>query len=220
MAWQGPFGLREQTSVSSSARPVSEAIRSCQHILAHDFPRILRHFADRRGLRSALKVAREYAGQRMKNACDQRTTSGITWVIEDHLRPSGHIMPDHAGDRGAVLLVLAPHDHLHINHVRACAPGPRVLSRIHRRLSKGWQSRSAGGLSACGRARQRAYRGTSRITGITRSVFCSYCAKRGAAVVICCQASSRSGPWSCLAVTGIVRPSTSIWTSSGCAAML
>jgi hypothetical protein len=58
------------------------------------------------------------------------------------------------------------------------------------------------------------------MTGRTRSVFCSYCAKRGAAVVICCQASSRSGPWSCSAVTGIVRPSTSIWTSSGCAAML
>jgi hypothetical protein len=43
------------------------------------------------------------------------------WVIEDHLRPSGHIMPDHAGDQGAAHLVLAPHDHLHINHVRAWA---------------------------------------------------------------------------------------------------
>src|SRR5712692_8526155 len=40
------------------------------------------------------------------------------WVIEDHLRPSGHIMPDHAGDRGAVPLVLEPHDHLHINQNR------------------------------------------------------------------------------------------------------
>jgi hypothetical protein len=38
------------------------------------------------------------------------------WVTFGHLRPSGHIMPDHAGDRGAVLLVLAPHDHLHIKH--------------------------------------------------------------------------------------------------------
>jgi hypothetical protein len=36
----------------------------------------------------------------------------------DHLRPSGHIMPDHAGDRGAVFLVLAPHDHLHISQSR------------------------------------------------------------------------------------------------------
>jgi len=27
------------------------------------------------------------------------------WVIFDHLRPSGHIMPDHADDRGAVLLI-------------------------------------------------------------------------------------------------------------------
>jgi hypothetical protein len=33
------------------------------------------------------------------------------WVTFGHLRPSGHIMPDHAGDRGAVFLVLAPHDH-------------------------------------------------------------------------------------------------------------
>jgi hypothetical protein len=41
------------------------------------------------------------------------------WVIEDHLRPSGHIMPDHAGDRGEVILVLAPHDHLHINQKRS-----------------------------------------------------------------------------------------------------
>jgi hypothetical protein len=40
------------------------------------------------------------------------------WVIFDHLRPSGHIMPDHAGDRGTALLVLAPHDHLHIKQSR------------------------------------------------------------------------------------------------------
>jgi len=43
------------------------------------------------------------------------------WVIFDHLRPSGHIMPDHAGDRGAVLLILAPHDHLHIKQIRTSA---------------------------------------------------------------------------------------------------
>ena len=34
------------------------------------------------------------------------------WVTFGHLRPAGHIMPDRAGDRGAVFLVLAPHDHL------------------------------------------------------------------------------------------------------------
>src|SRR5258705_10317831 len=28
-------------------------------------------------------------------------------------------MPDHAGDRGVELLVLEPHDHLHINQIRA-----------------------------------------------------------------------------------------------------
>jgi hypothetical protein len=28
------------------------------------------------------------------------------WVIFDHLRPSGHIMPDHVGDRGAARLDL------------------------------------------------------------------------------------------------------------------
>ncbi len=47
------------------------------------------------------------------------TERGIMRVTSGHLRPSGHIMPDHAGDRGAVLLVLAPHDHLHIKHDRA-----------------------------------------------------------------------------------------------------
>jgi hypothetical protein len=31
-----------------------------------------------------------------------RPVCGIMWVIFDHLRPPGHIMPDHAGDRGAV----------------------------------------------------------------------------------------------------------------------
>jgi hypothetical protein len=36
---------------------------------------------------------------------------GIMWVTFGHLRSSGHIMPDHAGNRGAVFLVLAPHDH-------------------------------------------------------------------------------------------------------------
>jgi catechol 2,3-dioxygenase-like lactoylglutathione lyase family enzyme len=43
---------------------------------------------------------------------------GIMWVTFGHLRPLGHIMPNHAGDRGAVFLVLVPHDHLHIKHER------------------------------------------------------------------------------------------------------
>jgi hypothetical protein len=33
------------------------------------------------------------------------TLSGIMWVTFGHLRTSGHIMPDHAGDRGAAFLV-------------------------------------------------------------------------------------------------------------------
>jgi hypothetical protein len=41
----------------------------------------------------------------------KHTTFGIMWVTFGHLRPSGHIVPDHAGDRGAVFLLLAPHDH-------------------------------------------------------------------------------------------------------------
>jgi hypothetical protein len=49
--------------------------------------------------------------------------STIMWVIFDHLRPSGHIMPDRVGDRGAVRQILEPHDHLHINHERASAFG-------------------------------------------------------------------------------------------------
>ena len=40
------------------------------------------------------------------------------WVFEGHRALRAHIMPDHGGDRGAVLLVLAPHDHLHINQIR------------------------------------------------------------------------------------------------------
>jgi hypothetical protein len=56
-----------------------------------------------------------------------RPLIGIMWVIEDHLRPSGHIMPDHADDRGTVLLILAPHGHLHINQIRAFSRGPAEL---------------------------------------------------------------------------------------------
>ena len=50
------------------------------------------------------RTAHEHAGMR-------RPLFGIMWVTFGHLRPSGHIMPDHADDRGAVFLTLAPHDH-------------------------------------------------------------------------------------------------------------
>jgi hypothetical protein len=36
-----------------------------------------------------------------RSASQRRPDRGIMWVIFDHLRPSGHIMPDHVGDRGA-----------------------------------------------------------------------------------------------------------------------
>src|SRR5205823_11849257 len=59
-----------------------------------------------------------------------------------HLRPSGRVMLDHAGDRGAVLLALEPYDHLHINYVsaltfalrrdRTCRRGRRVGVLLHR----------------------------------------------------------------------------------------
>src|SRR5690242_8841088 len=52
------------------------------------------------------------------------------WVIFDHLRPSGHIMPDHAGDRGAAWMVLAPHDHLHIKQMRTSGEEPWVLAAL------------------------------------------------------------------------------------------
>jgi hypothetical protein len=42
---------------------------------------------------------------------------GLMWMTFGHLRPSGHIMPDHARDRGAVPVVLAPHGHRRIKHV-------------------------------------------------------------------------------------------------------
>jgi hypothetical protein len=59
------------------------------------------------------------------------------WVIEDHLRPSGHIMPDHAGDRGAELLVLAPHDHLHINPCEGALGAPNGLICVPKGRSPG-----------------------------------------------------------------------------------
>jgi hypothetical protein len=62
----------------------------------------------------------------------ERAVIGIMWVIEDHLRPSGHIMPDHAGDRGAELLVLAPHDLLHINQIRSTSGRQMFLHRSGR----------------------------------------------------------------------------------------
>jgi hypothetical protein len=63
-------------------------------------------------------------------------------------------------------------------------------------------------------------RGVRRMIGSSRSVFCWYFANRGAAAVICRHDSSRSVPWSCSATTGTLRPGVSIWTWSGCAAML
>jgi len=63
---------------------------------------------------------------RLNTPMSQRPTRGIMWVTFGHLRPSGHIMPDHAGDRGAVLLDLAPHDHLHIKQKRIFVPSAAV----------------------------------------------------------------------------------------------
>jgi hypothetical protein len=66
-----------------------------------------------------------------RHALKQRPLFGIMWVIFDHLRPSGHIMPDHAGDRGAACMVLAPHDHLYIMQSRTSCRrcGPRRSPR-------------------------------------------------------------------------------------------
>ncbi len=58
------------------------------------------------------------------------------------------------------------------------------------------------------------------MTGISRSVFTWYWAKRGAAEVICRHDSSRSGPCSSSAVTAVVRPAVSMRTLSGWAAKL
>jgi excinuclease UvrABC ATPase subunit len=63
-------------------------------------------------------------------------------------------------------------------------------------------------------------RGVRRMIGSSRSVFRWYFAKRGAAAVIRRHASSRSVPWSCSATTATLRSAVSIWTVSGCAAML
>jgi hypothetical protein len=41
----------------------------------------------------------------------ERRDRGIMWITFGHLRPSSHIMPDHVRGRGAVFLVLAPHEH-------------------------------------------------------------------------------------------------------------
>jgi hypothetical protein len=67
----------------------------------------------------------------------QRTSHGIMWVTFGHLCPSGHIMPDHGCDRGAALLVLAPHDHLHIKQKRTMVRCPRrvVSTRSRRRVA-------------------------------------------------------------------------------------
>jgi hypothetical protein len=51
----------------------------------------------------AIELSMEYAKLRMNMRLGNIRYSCIMWVIFDHLRPPGHIMPDHAGDRGAVL---------------------------------------------------------------------------------------------------------------------
>jgi len=77
-------------------------------------------------MRSTAQSIKSAGGTSAESAMG-RTHLGIMWVTFGHLRPSGHIMPDHAGDRGAVLLVLAPHDHLHIKQIRAFSRGPAEL---------------------------------------------------------------------------------------------
>lgn len=52
--------------------------------------------------------------------------------------PLGHIMPDHEGDRSAVFMVLAPHDHLHIKHERTLI-GPQVWRLVTRGDSRARQ---------------------------------------------------------------------------------
>jgi hypothetical protein len=52
------------------------------------------------------------------------------WMTFGHLRPSGHIIPDHAGARSAVLLVLAPHDHLSYQAEECAWNGPSVVCLI------------------------------------------------------------------------------------------
>ena len=62
------------------------------------------------------------------------------WVTFGHLRPSGHIMPDHAGDRGAVLLALAPHDppsSCQVNSAHAPAPNGGLPGRERGRARHG-----------------------------------------------------------------------------------
>jgi len=78
-----------------------------------------------RGHRGSLHEVRPGAAQGREAATSRRHASCMRHYVGDlrSLRPSGHIMPDHAGDRGAALWVLAPHDHLHIKHERALGPG-------------------------------------------------------------------------------------------------
>jgi hypothetical protein len=72
------------------------------------------------------------------------------WVTFGHLRPSGHIMPDHGGDRGAALLVLAPHDRLHIKQ-----------NRMRRRGRWGWPA--PGGVASLRKVDGRYLRGSAQV---------------------------------------------------------
>jgi hypothetical protein len=64
------------------------------------------------------KIERSQRSELVHRAAQRRPLIGIMWVTFGHLRPAGHIMPDHAGDRGAVFMVLAPSITLLINHDR------------------------------------------------------------------------------------------------------
>jgi hypothetical protein len=44
---------------------------------------------------------------------------GIMWVIGDHRALQAHVIPGHAGDRGALRLDPGVYDHLHISHENA-----------------------------------------------------------------------------------------------------
>ena len=83
-------------------------------------------------------------------------------ITNDHaelhikVRPSGHIMPDHVGDRGELPPVLAPHDHLHIKQIRmfAARPGGDLVHQVGLVCTHGWSPQEGasprrGGYSAC-----------------------------------------------------------------------
>jgi hypothetical protein len=54
---------------------------------------------------TASRCCEQSCAPRHDHALSQCTLFGTMWVTFGHLRPSVHIMPDHAGDRGTVFLV-------------------------------------------------------------------------------------------------------------------